>query len=214
MARSGRLRLHARRRAPPGQSRRRGACGNLEGACPAASVRNLSRARLSRHRQAKEATLHDAPVVEPLQIRYQDLDPYGHVNNAVYLEYFESIRMAYWRALAAAVGTTPRVDGNVPGARYVIAETTVRYRSSIHYGEALFGAGRIGTVGRRSHTMEFELRCGDSFEAGRHVADGYAVHVFYDSDSGEKQPRPDWFLAAVADLEHRPQESFLAHTGS
>ncbi len=41
-----------------------------------------------------------APVIKRVAIRYQDLDPYGHVNNAVYLEFFEEIRIAYWRALA------------------------------------------------------------------------------------------------------------------
>jgi acyl-CoA thioester hydrolase len=44
--------------------------------------------------------LKNPPVVTPIAIRYKDLDPYGHVNNAVYLEFFEEIRIAYWRALA------------------------------------------------------------------------------------------------------------------
>ena len=36
--------------------------------------------------------LKNPPVVERLQVCYQDLDPYGHVNNGVYLEYFESVQ--------------------------------------------------------------------------------------------------------------------------
>lgn len=165
---------------------------------------------MGRLEERETTRLHSPPVVESIQVRYQDLDPYGHVNNAVYLEYFESIRMAYWRSLAEAVGTTPRLDGNVPGARYVIAQTTVRYRSSIRYGEVLYGAGRIATVGKSSHTMEFELRCGDTFETGRVVADGSAVHVFYDPDHEETRARPDWFLNAIARLESRSEESFVS----
>lgn len=154
--------------------------------------------------------MHNPPLIEPIQVRYQDLDPYGHVNNAVYLQYFESVRMAYWRLLARARGTTPLLDGNVPGARYVIAETTVRYSSPVLYGETLYGAGRIAVVGNRSHTMEFELRCGESFAAGRQVATGSAAHVFHDPDSGRTQPCPDWFLTAVAHLEGRTEDSFRA----
>ena len=44
--------------------------------------------------------MKNPPVVTPIAIRYKDLDPYDHVNNAVYLEFFEEIRIAYWRALA------------------------------------------------------------------------------------------------------------------
>jgi acyl-ACP thioesterase len=32
--------------------------------------------------------LKNPPALTRLEIRYQDLDPYGHVNNAVYLEFF------------------------------------------------------------------------------------------------------------------------------
>jgi acyl-CoA thioester hydrolase len=48
----------------------------------------------------KGGSLKRAPVLERIAIRYKDLDPYGHVNNAVYLEFFEEIHLAYWRALA------------------------------------------------------------------------------------------------------------------
>jgi len=34
------------------------------------------------------------PVRVPLQIRWRDLDALGHVNNAVYVTYFEQARMA------------------------------------------------------------------------------------------------------------------------
>jgi acyl-CoA thioester hydrolase len=33
----------------------------------------------------------------PIPIRFSDIDPYGHVNNAVYLTYFEIARTSYWR---------------------------------------------------------------------------------------------------------------------
>jgi acyl-CoA thioester hydrolase len=33
----------------------------------------------------------------PIPIRFSDLDAYGHVNNAIYLTYFEIARSNYWR---------------------------------------------------------------------------------------------------------------------
>ncbi|HWX25489.1 MAG TPA: acyl-CoA thioesterase, partial [Vicinamibacteria bacterium] len=34
-----------------------------------------------------------------VEVRFRDLDALGHVNNAVYLTYLESARIAYWMAL-------------------------------------------------------------------------------------------------------------------
>ena len=150
-----------------------------------------------------------APVLKRIAIRYKDLDPYGHVNNAVYLEFFEEIRIAYWRALANLVGFENLEAGDVPDARYVIAETTVRYKAPILLDDTLHGAASIPTVGNRSYAMDFELRTGEAFENGLVVAEGSAAHVFFDPKTDEVKPRPDWFLPAVAKLEDRPEESFV-----
>ncbi len=152
--------------------------------------------------------LKTPPVVVRIAIRYKDLDPYGHVNNAVYLEFFEEIRIAYWRALANLVGFENLEAGDVPGARYVIAETTVRYKAPILLDDVLHGAASIPTVGNRSYAMDFELRTGESFETGTLVAEGFAAQVFFDPKTDEVIPRPDWFLPAVAKLEGRPEELF------
>jgi acyl-CoA thioester hydrolase len=143
-----------------------------------------------------------------IELRYGDLDPYGHVNNAVYLEFFEEIRIAYWRALARLVGIENLEAGDVPGARYVIAETTVRFKAPIFLDDTLHGAARVPTVGNRSYAMEFELRTGETFDEGMYVAGGSDAHVFFDPATNEVQPRPEWFLSGVAKLEGRREGSF------
>ena len=37
------------------------------------------------------------PFSMPITVAFRDLDMLGHVNNAVYLSYFESARIAYGR---------------------------------------------------------------------------------------------------------------------
>ena len=152
--------------------------------------------------------MKNPPAPVQIEIRYGDLDPYGHVNNAVYLEFFEKIRMRYWRAIAELVGIDELEAGDVPGARYVIAETTVRYETPIFFEDNLHGAARMRTVGNRSYTMDFELRTGETFDGGTLAAEGSAAHVFFDPLKSAVQPRPDWFLRAVAKLEGRPEEAF------
>ena len=153
--------------------------------------------------------MKNPPAPTHLEIRYGDLDPYGHVNNAVYLEFLEKIRIDYWRALADLAGIEELEAGDVPGARYVIAETTIRFKRAIFFEDMLHGAVRMRTVGNRSYTMDFELRTGETFENGTLVAEGSAAHVFFDPLESAVQPRPDWFLPAVAKLEGRPEEAFF-----
>ncbi len=152
--------------------------------------------------------MKNPPAVEKLAVRYQDLDPYGHVNNAIHLSFFESARVAYWRALARQLDVEGLEAGDFPGVRYVIAEATVKYKAPIFLDDELYAAASIRTVTERSYTMDFELRTGESFEEGTLAAEGSAAHVFYDPAAGEVRPRPEWFLSAVAELEGRSEEDF------
>ncbi len=152
--------------------------------------------------------MKNPPALTRLEIRYRDLDPYGHVNNAVYLESFEKIRICYWRVLADMAGIEKLEAGDVPGARYVIAETSVRYKAPIFFENTLHGAARMRTVGNRSYTMDFELRTGETYGGGTLVAEGFAAHVFFDPLENTVRPRPDWFLPTVAKLEGWPEASF------
>jgi acyl-CoA thioesterase FadM len=52
-------------------------------------------------------------VVEKVAIRYQDRDRYGHVN-VEYMTYFESARIAYFRA-HGGLGDDVGHPGDVPG---------------------------------------------------------------------------------------------------
>ncbi len=152
--------------------------------------------------------MKNPPAPVRLEIRYADLDPYGHVNNAVYLAFFEQVRFAYWNALADLAGITEREAGDVPGARYVIAETSLSFKAPIFFEHNLHGAATVPWVGNRSYAMDFELRNGESFEAGETACEGSAAHVFFDPVKGEVQTRPDWFLPTVAALEGRPERDF------
>ncbi len=153
--------------------------------------------------------MKNPPVIERLAVRYQDLDPYGHVNNAIHLGFFESARTAYWRKLARQLGIVELKAGDFPGVRYVIAEANVLYKAPIFLDDIVHAAARIRSVSNRSYTMDFELRTGESFERGALAAEGSAAHVFYDPEAGQVRPRPEWFLAAVAELEDRPEDDFI-----
>ena len=52
-------------------------------------------------------TEHAFRVHCPVEVRFRDCDPMGHVNNAVYLTYLELARFAYWSAAAIPITTAP-----------------------------------------------------------------------------------------------------------
>ena len=75
------------------------------------------------------------PVKMIIQIRWRDLDALGHVNNAVYLTYFELARLAYVRAL---LGDDAPRDRRTPAAG----------RFSIHPGRGDMPLPLAGHAGR------------------------------------------------------------------
>jgi acyl-CoA thioester hydrolase len=135
--------------------------------------------------------LKNPAVVEKLQVRYQDLDTYGHVNNAVPPIFFESARMAYFRTLAERLELGPLEAGDIPEARYVLAGVKLRYRAPIYLEDTLFCGISVHSVGRRSFTWDYELRAGESYREGRLVAKGSSAQVFFDSKTEEIRPRPE-----------------------
>ena len=76
-----------------------------------------------------------------LETRYNYYDVAGHVNNAVYLTYFEVARVKAWSAMVGA-----RQD-----VAFVIAEASVRYVSRAQLGEPLAIDIRTAEVRDKAH---------------------------------------------------------------
>jgi acyl-CoA thioester hydrolase len=113
-------------------------------------------------------------------VRFRDLDALGHVNNAVYLTYFESARIAYW------LHTTRRAD--LRALDMILARAEVDYRAPLGYGESVEISVGCTSMGRSSFVLE-----GDMHERGsdRLVAQSRKVLVHYDYATGSTRPLPD-----------------------
>lgn len=122
----------------------------------------------------------------PIEVRFRDLDSFGHVNNAVYLTYFESARLAWW---ATVVGT-PALSA-VP---FILARAEVDYRAPANLGMTLEVTARCLSLGRSSFVMGFEAREQGS---GRLLAEARKVLVHYDYATLKSSPLPDHLRAAI-----------------
>jgi len=137
----------------------------------------------------------------PIEVRFVDTDAFGHVNNAVYLSYFEAARAGYY----AAVTGIPFGTGESAGERtFVIAEAHVVYRSPAFFGERLFVACRFDWTGFSSFGIAYRIRAEESaLGPARVVADGETVQVFFDLARGRPMKVPADLLAQFEEYEKR-----------
>ena len=136
-------------------------------------------------------------------VRVADTDTFDHVNNAIYLTYFEIGRVEY---LESATGEGLPVPAFGARISYILAEARVAFRSPATYGEVLTVETRVARMGRTSLTMDHRITAparGDGAGPGRLVAVGETVLVRYDYENGAPTPFEDGLVAAFEAFEGR-----------
>ena len=131
---------------------------------------------------AQELPRKGARHVEPITVRWGDLDSMGHVNNAKYFTYCESARMSYF----AAVRMKEHREGERHGP--ALAAANLNFRQQVRWPAELEVATRVSEIGRSSFKMEYEL-----FHRGTddRVADGTGIIVWVDYGTGKSIPLPE-----------------------
>jgi acyl-CoA thioester hydrolase len=137
--------------------------------------------------------MHGFKVVTPLLPRFRDTDAMGHLNNAVYLTYFEVARTAYWTAL-----TGTRNYHEVP---FILAHTTIDFRSPAFVYERLMVGIRVARLGNSSFDCAYRIA---EEESDRLVCEGRSVQVIFDYARGKSYPMPEELKARVRAFEGDP----------
>jgi acyl-CoA thioester hydrolase len=135
-------------------------------------------------------------LVVPIEVRFKDIDMMGHVNNAVYLTYFENARAAYWKALGGW-------DGRRPERTYVLARAECDYRSPATMEDDLGCHIRVTRLGRTSFAFQYLLR---DEKSGRTIVEGRTVQTMYDYDKGKPRPIDDELRGSIRRFEKGPIE--------
>lgn len=116
--------------------------------------------------------------------RYSDYDTKGHVNNAVYLTYFEWARVQAWRQVAT--GKAGLSEADISDPPLIVAEARVKYVSPANIGIPL--AIEISVKEIRTKGFSFAYRIVAPAEHDRLVAEGETVQVAYDYGAGRTMP--------------------------
>jgi acyl-CoA thioester hydrolase len=132
-------------------------------------------------------------VFHPVGTRWNDNDQYGHLNNTVYYELFDTAVNAW---LGEQCGDVTRLD-----ALGVVAETGCRYLASASSPEPLQVGMALERLGRSSVTYRLAVFPADGDAA---YVEGRFVHVYVDPVTRRPTGVPGPVAAAVSTLPALP----------
>jgi acyl-CoA thioester hydrolase len=127
----------------------------------------------------------------PMQTRWRDNDVYGHMNNVVYYEYFDTA-VNKWLIDSGAL--------DVPHGPVValVVETGCTFMASLGFPDQVTTALRAAKLGTSSVTYDIAIFRNKEDEA---CATGRFTHVCVDRASNRPIPIPERMRAALATLD-------------
>lgn len=115
----------------------------------------------------------DYPHITTLQTRWSDNDVYGHVNNVVYYQYFDTVVNEF----LISHDLLDIQNGQTIG---LVVETQCQYFKPLSFPQQLEAGLRIAHLGNSSIRYELAI-----FESGDDspAAEGHFVHVYVDHET-------------------------------
>ena len=131
------------------------------------------------------------PISIKITVAWGEQDLFGHVNNIVYLRYFESVRMHFLDRIGVLRSHREK------GIGVILASTTCDFKKPVEWPQELVVRTGCDRIGNTSFTMQYEI----VDEVGGIVAKGSSVQVMYDYKQRTKIPIPDHLISAIAALQ-------------
>ncbi len=134
-------------------------------------------------------TSSDFPVHWPVLTRWTDNDMFGHLNNAVYYELFDT-------AINAWINTSCGIDPLAVPWLGVVAESGCKYFAELKFPDPLVVGLSVTRLGNSSVTY----RLGIFSEGPAVAAVGHWVHVYVDRESRRPVPIPGEIRALLQSI--------------
>jgi acyl-CoA thioester hydrolase len=135
--------------------------------------------------------------VTPIEVRFRDLDAFGHVNNAVIMTYIETARLRYLVDLELR---TPRSGWHdIP---FILARLECDFKKPIFYGQKVEVGSRVVELKNSSLRLENRVEAD-----GEVAAISYGVVVHYDYVAARSRPISPEMRAKIETFERNEQAS-------
>lgn len=121
-----------------------------------------------------------------IDVRFAELDPYGHVNHVVYLTYFEVAR-----TVALKEWGLPIHEVAARGYQFVVTNIDVRYRRAAVADDTVTVETSLGQIRRASTVWEQTVLRGDE------VLVTATITIGVTDRTGKPCKPPDWLFAQL-----------------
>ena len=129
----------------------------------------------------------------PTEVRYGDLDPQGHLNNARYLTYFEQARVQYFIELGLFAKDQSFMEIGV-----ILAEARVTFHAPVHFGTTISIGVHTSRLGNKSMTVDQNIL---NSENSKVLASGQVVLVAFDYHTNKTISLPNIWRERISQFE-------------
>ena len=137
-----------------------------------------------------EERRNDYRHVLPLQIRFNDVDKFGHVNNTVYFQFYDTAKTDYIATVCKGV--------DWERLAIVVVKIEAEFLAQIKGNDHIAGRTRIVKIGNKSFHLEQDVIDSDTQEVKSRCL---SVMVLYDLERQQTIPLPDEWRKAITDYE-------------
>lgn len=135
----------------------------------------------------------DFRFFHPIEVRYGDLDPQGHLNNAKYLTFFEQARVRYMIHLSLFTQ-----DQSFMKIGVIVADAHIAFLAPLHFGDDVKVGVRTSKLGNKSMTVEQNIVNSSN---GQEMAKGEIVMVTFNYQSKKTISIPDEWRDKISRFE-------------
>jgi len=132
--------------------------------------------------------MNDFPFVCPIQVRWRDLDAFGHVNNAAFASYVEMARTEVWRQ---RFGGREAMD--IP---FFVKRLEIDFRRPVGLYDEVRVWLRVGDIRGASFAFEYLIEA-----SGATAAEAVTMLACVDNTTGRPVRMPEELRATLATLQ-------------
>ena len=126
----------------------------------------------------------------PLQIRFNDIDKFGHVNNTVYFQFYDTAKTDYFASVCK--------DVDWENTAIVVAKIEAEFVAQIEANNRIAAGTRVTRIGNKSFTLEQEVFDIDTKEL---KSPCLSVMVLYDLKLRQTMAFTDSWRRAIIEYE-------------
>ena len=130
--------------------------------------------------------------VMPLQIRFNDVDKFGHVNNTIYFQFYDTTKTDYFASVCKGV--------NWEKIAIVVVKIEAEFLAEIRGDSHIAGRTRVVKIGNKSFHLEQDVIDIDTNEIKSRCL---SVMVLYDLQQQQTIPFPDEWRRDIIAYEGR-----------